>query len=129
MIINERPLTSARTIESALHSCYLFHIPLFRYWDHPWEFNPDRWIEDGGIVPPDHPKKQRLFAFGLGARQCTGEQFAKNRIFLLIVMLLQKFKLLPATGEPKPQTDPHYYEYAFAGSNMKPYKIQVQLRM
>ena len=95
----------------------------FRYWDEPWLVNPDRFIENGSIVPPDHPNKQRIFSFGTGRRSCPGEQFAKNRMFLMVIMMLQKFKFLPAEGEPRPQTDPHDYMFG-----IKPYKVQVQLR-
>ena len=49
-----------------------------------------------------------------------------NRIFLMIIMMLQKFQLLPADGEPKPQTDPRDPE--FAGFGIKQYKVQVQKR-
>ncbi len=77
-----------------------------RYWKSPWQFNPNRWLENGKIVPPDHIKKQRLLPFGAGKRQCPGEVFAKNRLFLLATMMLQKFKFVPAEGHPKPNHDP-----------------------
>ncbi len=99
----------------------------FRYWKNPWHFDPGRFLENGVIVPPDHLKKQRLVGFGVGRRQCPGEQFAKNRMFLLLTMMLQKFKILPAEGEPKPQTDPHDF-ISVSVINMKPYKVQLQLR-
>ncbi len=86
-----------------------------------------RFLENAAIVPPDHPNKQRMIVFGLGPRRCPGEAFAKNRIFLMITMMLQKFRFLPAEGEPPPQTDPNDYVGVFATS-MKPYKIQLQLR-
>ncbi len=89
-------------------------------------FNPDRFIENGRIVAPDHPNKQllNLLIFGGGRRQCPGEQFVKNRIFLLVTMMLQRFKFLPSEGEPKPQTDPHDYMTGNL-SWIKPYKTQV----
>ena len=77
-----------------------------RYWDRPWEFNPSRFIEDGKVIAPDHKKKQRLLAFGAGRRQCPGEVFARNRLFILTCLMLQKFKFVPAEGHPLPSDDP-----------------------
>ncbi len=98
-----------------------------RYWDRPWEFNPNRFIEDGKVVPPDHKKKQRLFAFGAGRRQCAGEVFAKNRLFILTCLMLQKFKFVPAEGHPVPNDDPHDCT-AELMLLIKEYKLCVQLR-
>ncbi len=99
-----------------------------RYWEDPWRFNPDRFIENGSIIPPGHPNKQHIVLFGIGRRSCPGERFAKNRMFLLITMMLQKFRFLPADGEPKPQTDPHDYTPGFFQLEIEPYKVQIQLR-
>ena len=98
-----------------------------RYWEKPWEFDPNRFIEDGKVVPPDHIKKQRLFPFGAGKRQCAGRVFARNRLFILTTMMLQKFKFLPAEGHPLPKHDPRDYFAEFT-LNMKHYNLSVQLR-
>ncbi len=103
------------------------HINFFRYWEDPWEFIPERFIENGAIIPPDHPNKQRLLVFGIGRRHCPAGAFVKNILFLFLTMMLQKFKILPAEGELKPQTDPHDFMSVFA-INMRPYKVQLQLR-
>ncbi len=84
-------------------------------------------MENGNIIAADHPKKQRLFMFGAGRRSCPGEQFAKNRIFILLTMMLQRFRFLPAPGEQEPQTDPHDY-MAGLPMTMKPYKMQLKPR-
>ena len=55
----------------------------------------------------------RNFLFGAGRRVCTGETLAKNRIFLFIACLLQKFKFLPVKGEKVPNHDPRTYRFAF----------------
>ncbi len=98
-----------------------------RYWKNPWEFSPKRWIEDGKIVLPDHPKKQRLLPFGAGRRQCAGEVFAKNRLFLLTTMMLQKFRFVPAEGHPRPNHDPLLCTSHIA-LHIKPYKLSVKPR-
>ena len=45
----------------------------------------------------------------------------------MLIMMLQRFRFLPAEGEPRPQTDPHDYEPGQFMS-IKPYKVQVQAR-
>ncbi len=103
----------------------LHHDP--RYWKNPWEFNPNRWLENGKVVTPDHIKKQRLLAFGAGRRQCPGEVFARNRLFIVTTMLLQKFKFVPAEGHPRPNHDPSKFKLNILLHN-EPYKLSVQPR-
>ncbi len=103
----------------------LHHDP--RYWKTPWEFNPNRWIDDGKILPPDHIKKQRLLPFGAGRRQCPGEVFARNRLFLLTTILLQKFKFVEAHGHPKPNYDPSQFKVNMA-LQQDPYKLTAKPR-
>ncbi len=98
-----------------------------RYWEDPWVFNPMRFIENGEIVPPNHKNRRRMLMFGAGRRHCPGEKFAKNRLFLLTTMLLQKFKFLPASGFPKPKHDPHEYE-SHVTLRIKPYHLCLQER-
>ncbi len=95
-----------------------------RYWESPWEFNPSRWLENGKVVPPDHIKRQRSLPFGTGRRQCPGEVFARNRLFVLITMMLQKFKFVPAEGHPRPNHDPSHCIVDIT-LIQKPYKLSV----
>ena len=52
----------------------------------------------------------RLLAFGAGRRVCPGEAIAKNRLFLLITSLLQRFTILPPEGAPLPDYDPRHFK-------------------
>ncbi len=97
------------------------------FWEEPWVFNPRRFIEDGKIVPPEHGNKQRVLSFGAGRRQCAGEVFARNRLFILVTMMLQKFKFLPAEGHPRPKHDPREYDVNLTNM-IKPYYVNVQPR-
>ncbi len=98
-----------------------------KYWDQPWVFNPNRFLENGVLVPPDHVKRQRVLNFGAGRRQCVGEVFARNRLFILVTLLLQKFKFQPAEGRPKPEHDPRKYDVRLSVL-IKPYQVSAQLR-
>lgn len=65
-------------------------------WDEPWRFRPERFLtEDGSaVVPPEHPNRRHLIAFGAGPRHCIGEVFALSRLFLIVTSLLRDFDLL-----------------------------------
>ncbi len=98
-----------------------------RYWQDPWRFDPSRFIEDGKLVSADHINRQRVFTFGYGKRLCIGDAFSRNRIFILLAMLLQKFELVPAAGYPLPRHDPREYDVRL-NLKMKEYFISAKLR-
>ncbi|XP_005105622.2 steroid 17-alpha-hydroxylase/17,20 lyase [Aplysia californica] len=76
-------------------------------WDDPWKFKPERFLDESGVIlPANHPVRKKFQAFGHGNRMCPGEGFARSRIFLFTVMILQKFDLLPPENEPLPSCDP-----------------------
>ncbi len=99
-----------------------------KHWDEPWLFRPERFIEDGKLVTPDHIKRQRLLPFGGGRRRCAGETFARNRLFILVVQLLQRYKFLPAQGHPRPRHDPREYFRRSSSIMIKPFLLSVQER-
>ncbi len=114
--------------KGTLVMCNIWHLHHDeKNWSQPWVFRPDRFIENGRVIPTNHKIRQNLIIFSGGRRRCPGSIFAKNRIFLLITMLLQKFEFLPAKGEPLPLHDPRCYDTKLV-LETKPYKLQVKLR-
>ncbi len=98
-----------------------------RYWENPWVFDPLRFMENGSLLPPDSNERKRMLIFGSGSRRCPGENLAKNRLFILVTMLLQKYKFLPAKGFPKPKHDPREYD-SYIALTPKPFHLCVQPR-
>ncbi len=86
-----------------------------------------RFIENDAIVPEGHETKKRMLIFGAGRRECVGERVAKNRLFILVTMMLQKYKFLAAEGFPIPRHDPREYDSKM-GLTIKPYHLCVQPR-
>jgi cytochrome P450 len=75
-------------------SPYLTHRhPLF--WERPDEFDPDRWT-------PELREKNKLafFPFGMGPRTCVGRHFALLEVKLILIRILQTWKLDPVSGHP-----------------------------
>ena len=87
----------------------LHHDPTF--WDEPFEYCPERFINaDGHLVPPHDPRRRRVVPFGGGARICPGKVYADNRIFLTLAALCQRFNI-NSVGKPNPAImDPRKFE-------------------
>ncbi len=99
-----------------------------KFWDSPWDFDPSRFLTgDGKVIPPDHVKRQRLLPFSAGKRQCPGEEIVRNMLFNLITLMIQKYKLLPAEGHPRPRHDPREYTGGLTVIT-KPYYLSIQIR-
>lgn len=78
-----------------------------KYWDDPFSFKPERFLdEDGQLLPATDPVRKRFAAFGLGRRSCIGEVFAKSRIFLFLSSLLQMVTIAEPEGIPLLDLDP-----------------------
>ncbi|XP_005093545.2 farnesoate epoxidase [Aplysia californica] len=78
-----------------------------KIWDDPWTFQPERFLDAKGIIlPATHPVRKQLQSFGIGVRMCPGENFARSRIFLFVVSILQKYDVLPPKNEPLVSCDP-----------------------
>lgn len=72
----------------------------------PWEFKPDRFLEEGKLVGADHPAVRNFIGFGVGRRRCVGQQMARIRMFLYTTCLLQKFKIEVPKDTSLPSHDP-----------------------
>jgi cytochrome P450 len=70
-----------------------------RYFDHPLQFNPDRWSER--IELP----RFVYFPFGAGPRVCIGAAFATLECTLALAMIARRFRFemsSPAAVLPQP---------------------------
>jgi cytochrome P450 len=63
------------------------------FWERPDEFDPDRWT-------PELREKNKLafFPFGMGPRTCVGRHFALLEIKLILIRMLQQWRLEPVPG-------------------------------
>lgn len=66
-------------------------------WDHPEQFNPNRFIEQ-------KISKHQFLPFGMGPRFCLGNHFAMVESVLLLSMLAQQFHFNPSS-EREPEID------------------------
>ena len=78
------------------------------YWKNPSKFQPERFLEDEGLlIPQDHPNRRHTIQFGAGTRFCPGEDFAKKRMSLFLTCLAQSFDFQP--GSKMTSCDPTFY--------------------
>ena len=74
----------------------LHRLPAF--WPDPEKFDPDRFSPENTAARP----KWAHLPFGAGQRMCIGAQFAIWEGQLIAAMLLQRFRLRPATQRVEP---------------------------
>jgi cytochrome P450 len=67
-----------------------------RFFDHPEQFDPDRWTEQS----TQHLPRFAYFPFGGGPRVCIGASFAVMEANLLLAAIAQRFELGLVPGHP-----------------------------
>ncbi|GGX90886.1 cytochrome P450 [Streptomyces fructofermentans] len=65
----------------------------------PEAFDPGRW-EPGRAKDID---RSSFLAFGDGRRKCIGEEFAWAELLVILATVVQRWRLAPASGPPRPQ--------------------------
>lgn len=71
------------------------------FYERPTSFEPERWVDDG---QERRLAKQGIYIpFGLGARQCIGNEFGMTEAILTLSTIVGRWRFEPASGEtPKP---------------------------
>ncbi|GMR61865.1 hypothetical protein PMAYCL1PPCAC_32060, partial [Pristionchus mayeri] len=67
--------------------------------EHSDEFRPDRFLLADGKTP-NKVTLDPLVPFSMGKRQCAGEGLARMELFLALVMIVQKYRILPPKDAP-----------------------------
>jgi cytochrome P450 len=83
-----------------LHSA--FHTEEFGGVTDSWNFRPERFISLDGQL---NSLSKRLVHFSVGKRNCPGNRVAEISSFLIVVSLLQRFKLSLVHGDEAPSTE------------------------
>ena len=81
------------------------------YWNQPWEFIPERFLDESGeLLPADHINRKRVLAFGAGTRACIGQVLARSRLFILGTKLIKEFKIEKEVDDDA--HDPRNFKFA-----------------
>ncbi|KAI0089003.1 cytochrome P450 [Irpex rosettiformis] len=94
---------------------------------HPFEFRPDRFLDEGGNPLPLDPKTDPVIGFGFGRRICPGMYFADNSIFIAVVMMLYAFTITRANGPDGHVIIPEA-EYGGFIAHPRPFKCTIKPR-
>ncbi|MDU0287605.1 cytochrome P450 [Saccharothrix longispora] len=62
----------------------------------PHRFDPDRWSPERAATIP----RGAFVPFGLGARQCVGNLFARTEILVIAATVAARWRLVPVPGKP-----------------------------
>lgn len=71
-------------------------------WSHPEQFLPERFLDEEGKLCLE---KDHSLIFAAGKRQCAGETFARNMLFLLTTCLFQNFTVSAPIGKRIPMME------------------------
>ncbi|XP_064639128.1 cytochrome P450 2U1-like [Lineus longissimus] len=79
---------------------YLLRDP--KVWESPEKFDPRHFLNESGEVVT----RPEFIPFGIGRRQCLGENLARMEAFLIFATLLHKFTISLPPGEAEPSLEP-----------------------
>ncbi|XP_071546777.1 cytochrome P450 2L1-like [Panulirus ornatus] len=66
-----------------------------RYWDHPDQFLPDRWLDHNGNF---NTQKEGFLPFGVGKRRCVAEALVRMELLIFTSALVQTLHFSPPPG-------------------------------
>ncbi|KAI0086646.1 cytochrome P450 [Irpex rosettiformis] len=84
----------------------------------PFLFNPDRWLNDDGLLKDEVP----FWNFGFGRRVCPGQHVANNSLFLNIALILWAFTV---SEDPSGPIDAMAFMDA---ANTRPFPFKVNFK-
>jgi len=91
-------------------------------WNEPERFRPERFLSPNGrekIKNPPH-----FVPFSVGRRQCLGESFAMDSLFLFIASIFQNFEISPEEKNQKLDLEPSEGLVRVP----KPFSVKIQSR-
>jgi len=68
------------------------------FWDNPTEFRPERWFGENGGKPIPQGNRPPFVPFQYGPRVCLGINYAYLEVKVLIILILQRFRLRLMVG-------------------------------
>ena len=66
-------------------------------WNYPNAFHAEHFLTSDGEL--DKEKATLISPFSIGKRKCIGEHLARHNLFMSLVSVVQRFKMLPVDGE------------------------------
>ena len=92
-----------------------------RAYENPQQFIPQRFLNEDGLVGA---RPRSYLPFGLGRRACPGETSARTTLWMVLVLLCQRYKILPPEGK---ELKAEYCGSIFDGSPVR-YQILLESR-
>ena len=71
-----------------------------KFWDDPYDFEPERWLDEKGAFIAD--RYLSFLPFSAGRRICLGEILARTELFIFLTRVLHKFQIEKVPGEGIP---------------------------
>ncbi|CAH2107735.1 unnamed protein product [Euphydryas editha] len=95
--------------------------------------NPDYWGEDANEFKPErfisgHVPPNGFIAFSQGARNCVGQQYAMLSMTTVLVTVLRRYRLKPATNVRRTKDNQLRLTYQMLTKEVNDFAIQVERR-
>ena len=94
-----------------------------KIFDNPKDFNPSRWLDNEGKFKAS--MVDEIITFGKGKRFCVGKSLARMEVFLMIVKLVQRYKLGVPEGQKSPSCAPVFGPATFVPEE---FRLSVTIR-
>lgn len=96
----------------------------------PYDFNPDRYLEDKSIDDAAATRGTPHYGYGAGSRMCIGSHLANRELYTAFLKLITAFEILPPRREKdKPVLDCFGCNKLPNGLTMDPKPFKVRLRV
>ncbi|KAJ8092634.1 hypothetical protein PM082_006961 [Marasmius tenuissimus] len=107
------------------NACTLLHDES-TYGPDTYEFIPERFLTEEGLINPRVPEP--LAGFGFGRRICPGRHFAISSTFVVIASVLQSFRISKALDEDGREIEPTGEFLSTLQNRPAPYSCKIQVR-
>ncbi|XP_069115576.1 probable cytochrome P450 CYP44 [Argopecten irradians] len=67
------------------------------YFDHPYDYQPERWIRESSYYKNHHP--YIIIPFSHGPRMCIGRRIAEQDMYVMMAKLLKKYRVSTPTKD------------------------------
>ena len=95
----------------------------------PWDFNPDRYLEDKSIDDAAATRGTPHYGYGAGSRMCIGSHLANRELYTAFLRLIISFEIKgPSNKEDAPILDVFGCNKMLTSLTLNPKEFKISLK-